>query len=132
MRKPSDITRIIVHCSDSPNDRDIGVKEIREWHRSRGFRDIGYHFVIRRNGEVEPGRLIKTVGAHCVGFNSDSIGVCLVGKDSFTPAQFNALRALVATLRKDYPIQEIKGHREYLSAIKQGKTCPNFNVKDVL
>jgi len=115
----------IIHCSDS----EFGdVIEIRHWHRQRGWRDVGYHFVIRRDGEIELGRLLPEVGAHCKGRNTHSIGTCLIGKTSFMPAQFNTLRRLHSALLAQFPGLTVAGHRDYNS----GKTCPNFNVQQIL
>lgn len=133
IRDLNNIRRIIIHCSDSPNDRDIGVREIKDWHLNRGFLDVGYHYVVRRNGEVENGRPLKRAGAHCEGYNSDSIGICLVGRDQFTEQQFNAIKAVLMSLKRVCPnVTEIKGHREYSTA--KGKTCPNLTeeqMKDI-
>ncbi len=75
-----EINEIIVHCSATPESMDIGVKEIRDWHvNDNKWDDIGYHFVIRRDGTIECGRSIDKAGAHCKGHNAHSIGMCLVG-----------------------------------------------------
>ena len=122
------IRKLIAHCSDTPNNRDVTVDEIRDWHKERGWRDIGYHYVIYRGGKIMLGRPVAEVGAHCKGQNHDSIGVCLIGKDEFTPEQFDSLRKLYAMLGNIF--QEIKayGHRDFTNQ----KTCPNFDVKDVI
>lgn len=125
--KMRNITSIIIHCSASPNTYDIGVKEIDGWHRERGFKKIGYHFVIRRNGTVEFGRAIDEAGAHVSGFNAHSIGICLAGTDVFTDSQMNALRGLVISLCNQFllPYACVFGHYEFTTS----KTCPNFDVK---
>lgn len=117
----------VIHCADTPDDMDIGVKEIREWHIARKFSDIGYHYVIRRDGTIEVGRPLEKMGAHAKGYNRNSVGTCLVGRDSFTHAQFEALRTIDNFLRKVYNVDTV-GHRD----IGVGKTCPNFDVKKVL
>lgn len=66
MRK---IDRIVIHCSASPDNRDIGAEEIRQWHKSQGWKDIGYHWVIRRDGTIEQGRKEFDIGSHVKGFN---------------------------------------------------------------
>ena len=118
------IRYIILHCSDSPDDLDIGVKEITLWHKEKGWNTIGYHYVIRRNSKIEIGRLEHIAGAHCFGFNTTSIGICLVGKKDFSK-QFNALAKLIKELKTRYPEAEIKGHNYF----NKGKTCPNFDVE---
>ena len=96
MRK---INKLIVHCSATPNSRDMTVDEIRCWHvNNNGWSDIGYHYVIYRNGEIISGRPVATAGAHCKGQNYDSVGVCLIGNDEFTQEQFKALNNLYRML----------------------------------
>jgi hypothetical protein len=126
--------RIIIHCSDS----EWGTVEVvRQWHRERGFDDIGYHFLITNgkistkrtlialDGAVCLGRSLDYQGAHTYGFNKDSIGICLIGVKHFTEEQLFACRELIADLLNMYPsITEVKGHRDYDSK----KTCPNFDV----
>lgn len=130
MRK---INKIIIHCSATKASQDIGVKEIDAWHKKQGWEEIGYHFVIRRNGRCEKGRDIEKIGAHCKGHNADSIGICLVGgidnngkpQNNFTDAQFQTLRKLVADLKQKYPQATIHGHNEFAN-----KACPCFDVKE--
>lgn len=128
-----DIRHIIIHCADTPPQMDIGVAEIREWHLARKFTDVGYHYVIRRSGEVEKGRQEDQIGAHVQGHNHDSIGICLVGgmntsktgpDCNFTQHQWSALKALVAGLTVAYPQAKVSGHRDHTVA----KTCPNFDA----
>lgn len=115
----------IIHCSDS-NFGD--VKEIRKWHLARGFKDVGYHFIIRQDGEIEMGRAIHEIGAHCKGYNTQSIGTCLIGKNNFTKAQFMALKKVHMMLKVFYKNIKPKGHSEF----NNQKTCPNFNVDEGL
>lgn len=126
-RKPTEY--IIVHCSDTPPVLDYGVEEIRRWHREeRGWTDIGYHYVIRRNGKVEVGRPKDTIGAHCLGLNDRSVGICLIGGKAgpdYYPVQYKALEELIRTLKVDYPQAIIRGHNDFTSA----KRCPCFDVK---
>ena len=101
---------------------------IRCWHRQRGFADVGYHFVILENGLVEKGRPLKRTGAHVRGFNTDSVGVCLIGIEDFTEEQEGALRGLLDMLLKKYPNAEVCGHCD----LDPKKTCPNFDVGEWL
>ena len=104
MRK---INLIVIHCSDTYARMDIGVNEIRQWHLQRGFNDIGYHYVIRRDGAIEQGRPIEKPGAHAAGYNTNSIGICYAGgkgdnnqpEDNRTPEQKQAMYDLVASLK---------------------------------
>lgn len=122
---------IFVHCSATKPSMDIGVREIRQWHKEKGWLDIGYHFVIRRDGTVEEGRAIEAVGSHVQGYNSDSVGVCLVGgidakgnfEANFTPEQMNALRSLLVTLQVLYPKAVTRAHHDVAP-----KACPSFNL----
>lgn len=121
-----EINRIIVHCSATPAGMDIGRDEIDQWHRDRGFNGIGYHFVIRRSGDVEIGRPENEVGAHTRGHNEDSIGICLVGGKAsfnFTADQIAELVELVEALEDRYPGATVHGHNEF-----SAKLCPQFDV----
>lgn len=137
--KPYDVRYLVVHTSATPAARDIGRREIELMHRQRGFRTIGYHYVIRRDGAVEKGRPNSEPGAHVLGFNNKSLGICLVGgvepdgktpEQNFTPAQYDALEVLLKALRPKYPTAEILGHRD-LSPDKNrdGKVSPNEWLK---
>lgn len=133
-------TRIVVHCSDTPASMDVGVKEIRQWHtlpppRGRGWKDIGYQYVIRRNGTVELGRdtdhdgsSLDEIGAHVAGYNASSVGVCLVGGKggfNFTFRQLTVLMQLIEDLKEEVPtIEEVVGHRD----LDSGKACPQFDI----
>jgi N-acetylmuramoyl-L-alanine amidase len=126
---------LVVHCSASPADMDIGKAEIRKWHLQRGFADIGYHFVIRRDGTLEFGRPTTESGAHAVGYNLHSLGICLVGglkkgttkaENNFTPAQFERLWSLLGELGQKYPDAEVLGHRDLPGV---NKACPSFDVR---
>jgi len=141
-----EINRIIVHCSATPPSMDIGADEIRDWHTKprpggRGWRDIGYHFVIRRDGTREPGRdldkdgdIFEEVGAHARGHNTDSIGICLVGgidgagksEANFTFMQYITLSTIISEIRNFHGDIEVLGHRD-LEGVN--KDCPCFNVK---
>ena len=126
-----EIKKFIVHCADTPSHMDIGVKEIRKWHTDskpdgNGWSDIGYHYVIRRNGELEIGRPIERSGAHTRGHNEDSVGICLVGRHYFTSEQFMALQTLYTAFQSLYGNIPCYGHKDFDS----GKTCPNFEVRE--
>lgn len=127
------INEIIVHCSATAEGKDYTVADITRWHLARGFNNIGYHYVVYRDGSIHNGRDVNNSGAHCTGHNAHSIGVCYIGgvatdgktpKDTRTTAQKQALIALLKELRKLYPKATIHGHREY-----QNKACPSFDAK---
>lgn len=125
---------IVVHCSATPPKMNIGVAEIDQWHRKRGFIKVGYHFVIRRNGLVEAGRAVDEVGSHVAGHNSNSVGICMVGglddklkpAAEFTKDQWTALEGLLRNLKSLYPAAEILGHRDFPGVAKD---CPCFDVR---
>ena len=127
------ISLLIIHCSAVRPGQQSSAKDIDLWHRQRGWRMIGYHYVVRRNGTVEKGRTEETTGAHCVGHNAHSIGICYEGgldkdgnpADTRTPAQKRTLENLLRSLATDYPEAEIIGHRD-LPWVK--KSCPCFDV----
>jgi N-acetylmuramoyl-L-alanine amidase len=127
-----DINEIIVHCSATVEGKDYTVEDIRKWHKERGFIDIGYHFVIYRNGQICKGRSVDKVGAHCEGHNARSIGVCYIGgcdrqmkpKDTRTQAQKDSLLKLLRQLKTDYPKAKIYGHNKYAN-----KACPCFDAE---
>lgn len=130
MRK---ITKIIIHCSATPEGSDYTVADIDRWHKQRGWKGIGYHYVVYRDGSVHTGRDVAVIGAHCTGQNANSIGICYIGgcaadgktpKDTRTPAQIKALRDLVGELKKKYPGALVHGHNEFAA-----KECPCFNVR---
>lgn len=125
------LNTIIIHCSDTKTGT---VESIRNYHvKVKGWSDIGYHFVIEQDGTLKDGRPIEQVGAHCKGANTCSVGICLVGKTSFTVDQYATLGSLLSSLELQYPrITRIKGHREFSSAKKQGKTCPSDEIMQYL
>lgn len=143
---------IIVHSSDSEWGCAVVIDN---WHRERGWSEIGYHYVILNGkpfsvhdtfnlfrGTLEPGRKldldmwaeINEVGAHALGYNSDSIGICMIGKKDFLVQQFLTLKFLIQFLMKQFeiPRENVIGHRDTKSGKEQGKTCPNFDVQDFM
>lgn len=126
------INEIIVHCTATPEGRDYTVADIRAMHKAQGWVDIGYHYLIYRDGSIHEGRNVDMVGAHCQGHNAQSIGVCYVGgvardgktpKDTRTQAQKDALIHLLMQLVCLYPDATIRGHRDFAA-----KACPSFDA----
>ena len=126
------ITLFIIHCSATPEGKSLSAEACRLDHiRHRGFRDIGYHFYITRDGEIHPGRPIEAVGAHCRNHNAHSIGICYEGgldaegkpKDTRTLEQRGALLALLRELRARFPKALIVGHHD----LNPMKGCPCFD-----
>ena len=138
---------IIIHCSATRAGQDITAADIDCWHRARGFWSIGYHYVIRLDGTIEPGRDVTLDGAHCMGWNQRSIGICYVGgldkegrpADTRTDAQRTALIRLVKSLQLAFPnVKQVIGHRDtrpdlngdgIISPNEYMKACPCFDVK---
>lgn len=122
-----DLHKIIVHCSASDKTEHDNIETIRKWHVvENGWDEIGYHYVITRDGTVNMTRELRKVGAHCVGHNLDSIGICLTGHFTFTPDQFFSLAWLINDLLNDNPsIAEVRPHNYY----NKDKTCPNFELR---
>ena len=128
---------IFIHCSATPADMDIGVEKIKHWHVvENGWDDVGYHYVIKRDGTLETGRDESMVGSHARAVNGTSIGICLIGgsnksgdwENNFLPEQFDTLEQLISTLQDKYDIKKIIGHYE----VDDKKKCPSFNVKEWL
>lgn len=127
--------RIIIHCSATSPEQDIGVAEIDRWHKGRGWHSCGYHFVIRRDGTLEYGREITKEGAHARGYNRRSVGICLIGgiddagkpEANFTEEQMEALERLVPALKLMWPEAIVIGHNEV-----SRKACPSFDVQEWL
>lgn len=128
------IKEIIVHCSATPEGKDFTVADIKRWHLARGFSDIGYHYVIYRDGSIHTGRDESIIGAHCTGHNTNSIGVCYIGgcvsngktpKDTRTEAQKVSLLRLLRELKKKYPEAKVYPHYKFAA-----KACPSFNAEE--
>ena len=129
------LNRIILHSTATREGNEHSVEEIRQWHLNRGWSDIGYHFVIYRNGAIKVGRPIEQIGAHTLGHNEDSIGVVYVGgmnaegteaKDTRTLPQKISMRLLIAYLKVRYGVREVLGHKQCSST-----ECPSFDVDDL-
>lgn len=128
------IKELLFHCSATREGRDFTVEDIRKWHKQRGFSDIGYHYVVYRDGSVHNGRDVDLIGAHCTGHNTYSIGICYIGgckidgrspKDTRTPEQKEALIRLLKELKKRYPYATVHGHYEFAN-----KSCPCFKPSE--
>lgn len=147
------IDYIAVHCTATPEGRDLTVEQIRKQHKAQGWSDCGYHYIIYRDGTVHLGRDVDISGAHVSGYNANSIGIAYVGglenrpgvaynqlkaKDTRTDAQKASLLALLTDLRKFYPKAKIQGHRDFSKDLNGDgvitpdewvKDCPSFDAK---
>lgn len=127
------LKRIILHCTATPEGKHFDVDTIRRWHvKDRGWRDIGYHYVIYLDGSVHEGRPLEQVGAHTSGHNKDSIGIVYIGgcdakmkaKDTLNEAQEVAMVNLIKALREEHGELSLHGHNEFAA-----KACPSFDVQ---
>lgn len=150
-RTAKQITHLIIHCAATPNGVYFDAADIDGWHKERGFKrnmalfphhrpdlkHIGYHLVNRINGHAECGRYELETGAHCIGHNTDGIGICMVGTDRFSPEQWATLKYQVQIYRQRYPGIVVLGHRDTSPDTNHNgrvdpqewlKTCPGFDV----
>ena len=127
------INKVIIHCSATPEGRDVKTETIKEWHTAKGWADIGYHYVIELDGSIVEGRPIELIGAHCLGQNKFSIGICYVGgmnksmskpKDTRTEEQKVSLTELVNELKSKFDLS-VHGHNQF-----SNKACPSFDVEN--
>ena len=128
------INKLIVHCPATREGQEISVETIRKWHLQRGWRDIGYHYVIYLNGTVKKGRDLKISGAHTRGYNKESIGICYIGgvesdgktpKDTRTDAQKESLSSLLLKLKSEHCDSIVYGHRDF-----SAKACPSYDATE--
>jgi N-acetylmuramoyl-L-alanine amidase len=127
------INKAIIHCSATPEGRDVKTETIKEWHTAKGWSDIGYHYVIELDGSIVEGRPIELIGAHCLGQNKFSIGICYVGgmnksmskpKDTRTEEQKVSLTELMNELKSKFDLS-VHGHNQF-----SNKACPSFDVEN--
>lgn len=125
---------IVLHCSATRENQNFTIEQLEACHKARGFRTIGYHFYITKDGTLYPGRPESQIGAHAKGYNAHSIGICYEGgldahgrsKDTRTEAQKITMEELLRSLLVDYPDAEIVGHRDLPNVHKD---CPCFDTK---
>lgn len=130
-----DVKYLVVHCSATRCTSDYTVEMMRRDHKARGFRDIGYHFYIRKDGTKSQHRMLLEVGAHCRPYNRCSIGICYEGGldakgnpcDTRTEAQKTRMRDLLRNLRREFPAARIVGHHDLPGTVP--KECPCFDAK---
>ena len=126
------IDEIIIHCTATIEGKDFKAKDIDKWHKAKGWKGIGYHYVIDLDGTIEKGRDESVVGAHCTGHNQHSIGIVYVGgldknqkpKDTRTEQQKESLWEILRVLLCKYPKARIYGHNQFAN-----KACPCFDVQ---
>ena len=127
MLEKDKIRYLVVHCSASADDEELTARDIHRMHLGFGWHGCGYHRVICRDGTIEQGRPDYWIGAHVYGHNEESLGVCLIGCETFTDEQFNSLETVLREWHSKYPDATICGHCDFPTT---SKTCPNFNVSE--
>lgn len=126
MLNKNNIQLLVIHCSDTDDFQELTALDIHKMHLDFGWDGIGYHKIISRSGKIENGRPEYWVGAHVKGKNNISLGVCLIGRDTFTKEQFISLEIVLKSWKILYPNATILGHCETGNT---SKTCPNFDVQ---
>ncbi len=136
------------HCSATPPSRNYTIDNLTSDHKARGFRTIGYHWYITRDGIRHKGRDESEQGAHVHGHNTGNIGVCLEGgvdengkpENNFTQAQWDEWILLVKEIQGRYKLarDKFRGHRDWspdkngdgeITSIDWLKSCPCFDVQ---
>ncbi|WP_285658498.1 N-acetylmuramoyl-L-alanine amidase, partial [Helicobacter bizzozeronii] len=128
------INKVIIHCSATKEEKDFCALDIDRWHKERGWKCVGYHYVIKLDGTIEKGRALADVGAHCVGQNKDSIGICYIGgldswnksKDTRTPKQKEALKDLFWNLKSSFLMPNFTG----IGILKRAKIARVLMLKN--
>lgn len=133
--KPRKPTFVVLHCSDTPDNPssqgyNTTMADIDKWHKAQGWKKIGYHWVIHRDGTPWIGRREDETGAHCKGHNAGSIGVCLIGRRVFTADQMDTLYSLYMQIKARHGI-EAKNWYGHYELDKAGKTCPNLDMDEI-
>lgn len=137
MMSPESVKYLVLHCSATRCNRNYPVEQLRRDHLARGFRDIGYHFYVRRDGSCTQHRFLLEVGAHARPYNRCSIGICYEGgldekgrpQNTLTPEQYSRIRELLAVLMRLFPKAEIVGHRDLPGTTP--KDCPCLEAKEI-
>ena len=116
---------IVLHHADA---HTCTAQQIDNWHKGNGWSGIGYHFFIRKDGSIYRGRPEWAVGAHALGRNSDTIGVCVEGnyeeEKTMPQTQKNSVKEILSYLKGKYPKVELKGHRDVGATDCPGKYYP--------
>ena len=129
-----EVKYLVVHCTATPLSQRVSVEDIDRWHKAQGWSGIGYHWYVDRDGHIFPGRSEREAGAHVIGYNHCSIGICYEGgldeqgnsADTRTPAQKAALLFIIKYLKQSYPNAIVLGHRDFPGVHKD---CPCFDAK---
>lgn len=129
------IKTIVLHCTATKPDHDVEISHVREWHvKGNGWRDVGYHWLIKLDGTVEAGRPFHQVGAGVKGHNANALHVAYVGgldddgvpADTMTDDQVAAWYQLATSLVRVIGPMDLKGHNDFTD----DKACPSFKVSE--
>ena len=134
MSQLKEVKYLVVHCTATPLSQRVSVEDIDRWHKAQGWSGIGYHWYVNRDGHIFPGRSEREAGAHVIGYNHCSIGICYEGgldeqgysADTRTPSQKAALLFIIKDLKQSYPNAIVLGHRDFPGVHKD---CPCFDAK---
>ena len=137
MDSPLSVRFLVIHCSATRADRNYTDKQLMRDHKKRGFRTVGYHFYVHKDGSITQFRKLLEVGSHARPYNRCSIGICYEGgldadghpADTRTTEQTEQLTLLLMRLAKLFPGARIRGHRDMSGSIP--KACPCFDAEGV-
>ncbi|GAA0733702.1 N-acetylmuramoyl-L-alanine amidase [Clostridium oceanicum] len=121
---------IILHHAESSR---CSIEDVHSWHLNKGWSGCGYHYFVRKNGSIYKGRPDNAIGAHCLSYNSVSIGICTEGRfnvETMGASQYNSLKELISYIKNKYNISKIYGHRELNSTDCPGKNFPLSKIKN--
>ncbi len=108
------------------------VDSIHNEHLKNGYSGIGYHFYVRKDGQVFQGRPIDKIGAHCKGYNNKTIGICFEGNfesEAMSDKQIKAGQKLISYVKKIYPNISIKNHKDLFNTACPGR---NFPIDEII
>lgn len=129
-----DIKYLVLHCSATRCNRDYTEAMLLRDHLARGFRKVGYHFYVRKDGTTTQHRFLLEVGAHARPYNRCSIGICYEGglneqgkpTNTLTAAQHESIADLLTILHRLFPKAKVVGHRDLPGTTP--KACPCFDA----
>lgn len=145
------IDSIVIHCSATRENTDYSFDRLKSDHKKRGFRTAGYHYYIKRDGQIFKGRQLDEIGAHAKGHNRFSVGICYEGgldkngkpEDTRTEEQKGAILDVINTImtatQDDFQrgVKQILGHRDLsedknkngkIDSWERMKECPCFDA----
>lgn len=125
------VATVFIHCSADDHPQNDNAQTMEAWHNARGFKGIGYHFFIKKDGTIQYGRSVELIPAAQEGYNTGSVAICCHGlrKELFTEQQKKSLNMLCNDINKAHGGKLFfRGHYE----VEKNKTCPVFDFKNWL